>query len=150
MADRKRKPGTIIHRLHALISEARKATARPNSQPAISSIMLGRPSFVRKIGRTRGLRMHLVAIGLASEVRRFLKIDSDEGDELWPARLRKAVEDIGEARVFVPSRGEFVLLAPMTITRVEVKEAGNYLIDKGNDCINRGNSLLNLATMMAR
>jgi hypothetical protein len=116
--------------------------------------MLTRP-FLKKIGRARGLRMHLVASGLSQEIRRFLKNDPDDGGdvtvdqlELWPATLRPMIKDVDRARVFVPSRNEFVLLAPTNINADETKEAGGYLVRKGQDCIRVGNQLVKLAGRM--
>jgi len=120
------------------------------------SIILGRPSHLKKLAQTRGLRMYLVGVGLSAEIRRYLKhnAEDDAGGltpdqlELWPARLRAAVKDIGMARVFVPSRNEFVLLAPDSINAAETREAGDYLIAKGEDCIRRGQQLIQLARRM--
>lgn len=99
--------------------------------------------------------MYLFSNGLAQEVRRFLKFDADDGDkmtsdqlDLWPRHLRGSVNDIGMARVFVPSRNEFVLLTPTTIGKADVGEAGHYLIAKGRDCIRRGKSLISLCELM--
>jgi hypothetical protein len=103
--------------------------------------------------------MHLVADGLAIEIRRFLKgtgDDTGDGDigvtkaqlAFWPKHLRSVVEDINRARVFVPSRKEFVLLSPECITPKEVDDAGEYLIAKGEDCIRVGTQLTDLAERM--
>jgi hypothetical protein len=100
--------------------------------------------------------MYLVAVGLAAEVRRFLKLEPDDDGgsvttaqlDLWPQKLREAVAEIGQARVFVPSRAEFVMLTPMTISAAEAKEAGGYLVSKGNECIRRGTQLIALADRM--
>lgn len=151
------RPSSLTKALHKIISEARKVTSSPHSQPAISSIILERPAHWKKVKSIRGLSAHLIAVGLAAEVRRFLKIDPDDAGsittsqlDLWPTSLRKAVADIGMARVFVPSRGEFILLVPLTISSGETEEAGQYLIGKGNDCIRRGGQLVRLAQRMRK
>jgi len=116
--------------------------------------MLRRP-FLKRIAHARGLRMHLVASGLSVEIRRYLKNDNDDGNgvtisqlDLWPARLRPIITEIDRARVFVPSRGEFVPLAPDEITSKEAKEAGDYLVAKGKDCIRVGKQLITLSRRM--
>jgi len=153
MSERKTS-GKLIEILRSFISEARAECEHPNSQPAVQHTMLTRP-FLRRILRTRGLKMHLIATGLGQEIRRFLKTDPDDGGtvtrnqlELWPARLQSLVQDIGMSRVFVPSRNEFVLLAPKSIGAEEVREAGRYLITKGEDCIRRGETLISLSDRM--
>jgi len=145
-----------IDKLRSIINEARLVCEHPNSQPAVSHTILTRP-FLKKIARARGLRMHLVGVGLSQEIRRFLKNDFDDGSggvatkaqlELWPAKLRPFIEEINKARVFVPSRGEFVLLTPIDLSKDETKEAGQYLITQGNDCIRTGSQLISLSRRM--
>jgi hypothetical protein len=116
--------------------------------------MLGKP-FLRQIAKIRGLRMHLLAGGLMKDIREYLKSDPNEGDGVghdqlafWPAALRPLVKDIDRARVFVPARGEFVMLNPKAISKEEVSESGDYLIAKGEDCIRVGKRLKELARRM--
>ncbi len=146
----------MIEQLREMINQARLKCSAPNSVPAISHVMLGRP-FQRKLARIRGLRTHLLSLALATEIRRYLKNDTDEGDgvtrdqlEFWPATLRPLIKEIDRARVFVPSRGEFVMLDPTAISASEVKEAGDYLISKGEDCIRIGGALNRLASRMPK
>ena len=154
MSDRK-TASTMLTSLRNLISEARLKCDEPNSVPAINHVMIGRP-FLRRISKVRGLRMHLISYAIAAEIRRFLKNDTDEGDDgstasqltLWPTRLQPFVKEINRARVFVPSRGEFVLLQPKEISKAEVSEAGDYLIAKGEDCIRVGRELVQLSNRM--
>jgi hypothetical protein len=149
----RKKAGPLIERLRALITEARVACASPNSAPAVSHTMLSK-AFLKKIARSRGVRMHLIASGINNEVRRYLKgTDEDDGVDfdqlrLWPENLRDEVKAIDRARVFVPSRGEFVMLDPKIISREETNEAGEYLVGKGEDCIRAGKALIRLSKRM--
>ena len=89
------------------------------------------------------------------EIRRYVKEgdDTEEDDatarqlELWPQRHRSMVADIDPARVYVPSRGEFVPLEPDTLTPEEAKEAGEFLIAKGQHCVRIGRRLVTLGEM---
>lgn len=153
MSTRKKQP-TMIEKLRGLINEARLVVAAPNSVPVVAHKLLTRP-YLRKLSGIRGLRVHLFAEALNAEIRRYFKADTDEGDgvspdqlEMWPAQLHVLIKEIDRARVFVPSRGEFVLLAPDVITASEAKAAGDYLIMKGRDCIFRGNKLITLSERM--
>jgi hypothetical protein len=151
MADR--KPRTTLHdALRAVINDARLECENRNSSTAIGQLMLTKP-FLRKIVKN-GVRMHLLAAGLNLEIRRHLKADTDDEDgvtldqlELWPQRHQNIVRDIGRARVYVPSRGEFVSLEPKALTPKEAKEAGKYLISRGNDCIRVGSRLVQLSEL---
>ncbi len=148
-----RKPRTTLHEaLRAVINEARLECENGNSTTAISQLMLTKP-FLRKLVKN-GVRMHLLAAGLNSEIRRHLKADTDDEDgvtldqlELWPQQHQNIVRDIGRARIYVPSRGEFVFLEPKALTPKEAKEAGRYLIAKGNDCIRVGTRLVQLSQL---
>lgn len=111
--------------------------------------------FLKKIVHVRGLRMHLFAYGLSQEIRRYLKNRNDDDDgstidqlDLWPMNLRSIIGDIDRARVFVPSRGEFIELIPSAINAKETREAGEYLIIKGQDTIRVGRRLVSLAWKM--
>jgi hypothetical protein len=151
MADR--KPRTTLHNtLRAVINEARLECENGNSSTAISQLMLTK-RFLRKLVKN-GVRMHLLAAGLNFEIRRHLKADTDDEDgvtldqlELWPQQHQNIVRDIGRARVYVPSRGEFVSLEPKALTPKEAKEAGKYLISRGNDCIRVGTRLVQLSQL---
>jgi hypothetical protein len=146
------KPQTTpVDTLRSLINEARLACEHPNSSPALSHLMMTKP-FLKRIMRMRGVWMHLLAYGLNSEIRRFLKGDEADGDgstvdqlDLWPAHLRAVVADIDRARVFVPSRGEYVSLEPTAITIDETQEAGDFLIVKGQNCVRIGTQLVELS-----
>lgn len=142
---------TLLDHLRSLISEARIALAHPNSTPAIKHEMLKRP-FLKRIAHVKGLRMHLLANGLESEIRHYLKNEEDPAPgaspsqlALWPKHLRPYVQDINRARVFVPSMGEFVELVPARITPEQVEEAGDYLVDKGKETIRIGELLIELS-----
>jgi hypothetical protein len=149
----RKKAAPLIEKLRALITEARVACTSPNSAPAVSHTMLSKP-FLKRIARLRGVRMHLIASGINNEVRRYLKgTDEDDGVDfdqlkLWPENLRDEVKAIDRSRVFVPSRGEFVELVPSAIDAKETREAGEYLVAKGEDCIRVGNALKRLARRM--
>jgi hypothetical protein len=152
MADRKQR-ATQTEALRAIINEARLVCEHPNSTAAIAQMMLTKP-FLRRLVR-EGCRMQLLAAGLNVEIRRYLKgsDDPDEDDatarqlEFWPKRHRTIVEDIDRARVYVPSRREFVPLEPSALTPDEAKEAGEYLIAKGENCTRIGRRLVALAEM---
>lgn len=146
----------MMEKLRGVINEARLKSSSLNSVPAIAQIMLGK-SFQRKLAGVRGLRMHLMSIGLNTEIRAYLKRNPDEGDGItqdqlgfWPGSLRPIIKEIDRARVFVPSRGEFVMLDPKAINSQEVKEAGEYLVAKGEDCIRVGELLKDLAKRMSK
>jgi hypothetical protein len=153
MSNRKKPVGDPVKaELRRLINEARLACDHPNSQPSISHIMLG-PKWFRRLNK-RIIRCGF-AEGLAVIIRRDVLKKQANGEpepgitqhqlDLWAASLRGTVLDIGVPRVFVPSRDEFVLLAPDEITVDEIIEAGDYLVKKGQACIRRGNALLTLA-----
>lgn len=152
MSERKVK-SRLRSALDSMINEARVICANPNSQPAVTQQLMTRP-FLKRIARTRGLRMYLLAAGIADEIRRYLKrTPEDDGItpdqlDLWAANLRPIIQDIDRARVFVPSIGEYVLLDPAHINSAQTKEAGAYLIAKGQDCIRVGTQLLSLAQEM--
>lgn len=95
-----------------------------------------------------------MADGAAVSIRDMLKHQANGAPELgiaekqlslWPAPLRSALTDVGVPRVYVPSREEFVLLAPDEISIEETIEAGDYLILKGQNCIRRGEALKTFA-----
>jgi len=144
---------TMMETLDGIIKQARGQCGNPNSVPALQHEILADKSLRQRMHRTRGLRVYLLAVGLANAIRAFLKKRADDDAEgaskdqleLWPKKLRDLVGEIDCARVFVPSREQFVELDPASITPAECKEAGSYLITKGRDCINRGNKLLRLA-----
>lgn len=68
---------------------------------------------------------------------------------LWPVQCREDLETVNRAAVFVPSRGEHVPLTPLDLTPVEVNEAGEYLLQKGEDCLRRGRALIRMARELA-
>src|SRR5262245_46416938 len=95
MPERGKPLSPMMEKLRDVISAARSETTAPNSVPAISHVMLGRP-FMRKLARVRGLRTHLIAGGLNGEIRRYLKRDPEEGDgisrsqlALWPTAVQR-------------------------------------------------------------
>ena len=152
MADRK-PPTTQIDALRAIINDARLACDHPNSTPAVTQLMLTKP-FLRRLAKAH-CQLHLLAIGLNHEIRLCLKQGDDAGEEsatarqleFWPERHRAIVADIDRAAVYVPSRREFVPLQPDALTPEQVREAGEYLITKGQHCVRIGTRLLTLAEM---
>ena len=64
---------------------------------------------------------------------------------MWPTEAQQCVEPINRERVWVPSRNEFVELAPDAVAPNEIREAGEYLLQHGADCIRRGRLLVRLA-----
>lgn len=136
--------------LRSLIHEARLEAENPNSQPSVRHTMLG-SKFLPRIERKAALRRLAIALGLESEIRRVLKNDLETEDGVtseqvlqWPLPLQELVTDIDRARVFVPSRHEFVPLVPDELSKQETIEAGEYLVAKGEDCIRVGNRLKDL------
>lgn len=152
MADRKPRSGPL-DKLRAIINEARIACGSPNSCPSISHVMLT-PPFLRRIER-EGCQIHILALGINSAVRTFLK-DGDAEErkgaspgqlDLWPRSHREIVREIDRAAVYVPSRKEFVPLEPSDISPAETNEAGLYLVSFGDDCIRAGRNLIRLARL---
>jgi hypothetical protein len=135
--------------LRKFIAEARVSCGRPNNCPAIVQALIPRiPEFGEEISE------HLIVLGLNKEVREALKqyengekALSREQLDLWPQAVRSIVHAIDRARVFVPSRADFIELQPELISAVEMREAGRYLIAHGEDAIRRGNLLIRLADL---
>ena len=152
MSDRKQR-ATQTEALRAIINEARLVCEHPNSTAAIAQLMLTKP-FLRRLVK-EGCRMQLLAAGLNVEIRRYLKGSDDENEDdatahqldLWPERHRKMVGIIGRTRVYVPSANEFIPLEPNLLTPEQAKEAGEYLIAKGENCTRIGRRLVALAEM---
>jgi hypothetical protein len=138
---------TVTARLDALIEEARDNCENPNSQQAVRHEVLGMDLEI-------DIKTYLECLGLAAHIRSFLKKKPQYGEsdslvigqlKLWPANLQDTISDINRARVFVPSRSEYIPLLPTEITSAETREAGNYLVAKGVECIRVGKQLQQLA-----
>jgi hypothetical protein len=98
--------------------------------------------------------MHILALGMNLVVRRHLKQGPAERDgtsahqlDMWSPRHRALVKEIDRAAVYVPSREEFVPLVPDDISPIETSEAGQYLVEFGEDCVRAGTQLLRLARL---
>jgi len=155
----KHKPLTwAMQRLHTLINEARLACDHPNSQPAVTHLMMSNVKYLREIEGNKHIRRLLLGGGLGDAVRMLLKRTSDDDDDrlhgateeqiaLWPAHKQAVVRDIDRARVYVPSLEEFTPLEPDAISNEQIVESGSYLIKKGEDCIRVGNALIRLGGM---
>jgi hypothetical protein len=143
-------PTSLRGKLWSLYREVRLDCTEPDSAPAVRRRLLMR--FRDRLATIPGAEENLLASGLEADIRKMLKADPDEDpiDDpcsllLWPERMRGMVETIDRGHVFVPARGEFVELSPTTITRVEVREAGEFLITKGKQSIQVGRNLKKLA-----
>jgi hypothetical protein len=144
---------TAADRIQSFIHKARLGSANPNSSTEVLHVIMG-PSFQKSITTDREVARRIMARGWSEEIRAYLK-GTPNGDaaeegmskaqaDFWPNTVRKIVIDIGRARVYVPSRMEYVPLMPETISSKEIKEAGEYLIKKGEECLRIGNRLIEL------
>jgi hypothetical protein len=142
----------LLNALHAMITEARKASDHPNSAPHVRHAML-RGRFYRRIDNDIEIKRRLLSGGLDVEIRKYLKAieegvyeDRPGPDQLalWPEDKREIIKDIDRTRVFVPSRNEFVDLLPDEISHDECVEAGEYLIQKGEETVRVGRLVVRL------
>jgi hypothetical protein len=143
-----------------LIKEAREACGKSNHAPTIITKLMS-ASFLKRLRLcsseiTSGPKP-VVYSGWGDLVSKFLKEQGGgSGEGLGKGQLdlwlddgqRNLVFRIARSKVNVPSRGEYVLLAPGSITKDEVDEAGEYLKHHGADCIQRGDLLIDLARLM--
>lgn len=149
-------------RLRRIIVVAQKKCEKPNSaREVVRRLSFGR---LRKlIESDESIRLNVLSLGLAHEVREFLKdgnvaVNRDSDDdmeslrgisvaqlELWPDALQPVIGNIRRSRVYVPSVGEHVDLAPDKITRAQAMEAGRYLIKLGHETTNEGQLLVQLS-----
>lgn len=148
--------GSLQERLNTLISTARITCKYPNSAREIRHVMMG-PSFKRDWQGDKQLSDHLLGYALGQKIDTYLKHqrNGDEGGglteaqlDLWPDAQRSLIKDIDRARVFVPSRMEYVPVTPECLSAADAKEAGSHLIKHGEDSIRVGQMLLQLAESM--
>ncbi|MDX0855145.1 hypothetical protein GOL78_10915 [Sinorhizobium medicae] len=139
-----------------LISSTRKTLGGSRKATQIVGHMAFGKTW-KQIKADEDLLRHLARIGIDKEVRSFLK-EGEEGYgggdtiteeqlDLWPKSLQPLIRDIGRSAVHVPSRGEFVELAPDEITPSECKEAGNFLVQQAVDMDQRGRRLIELGDL---
>ncbi len=146
---------SVIDRLRSFINKARLTSAHPNSCPDLIHSMMS-PKFKRAIIADAEVHDRLVAEGLSKAIREYLHftLNGDMGDltkeqlDLWSEKLRPIVADIERARVYVPSRMEFVPVTPECLSKAEAAEAGDFLVRKGEESIRVGRRLIQLADMM--
>lgn len=146
--------------LQGLMLEARRKANAANG-PKIAEHMLYDGSLW---GQLKALLLNdddalrlLLRDALEKRIRAWLKKSNDDEAEdeiaetqlgFWPSQAARAlVADIGVAKVWVPSRNEFVKVQPASLSRTEAIEAGNYLIDKGKSTIRRGKNLVRLSRL---
>lgn len=144
------------NRLRGMVAEARLASGRPGSVPAVVQATL--TMFRDVICADADLLDALIAEALNPIIRALIKTHGSADDrpsealsrqlDMWAEEARALVEQIGRESVFVPSRGEFVHVEPDAMTAAEMQEAGQYLIGHGDDCIRRGRSLIRLASLI--
>jgi hypothetical protein len=100
----------------------------------------------------RALLMQVLAPGWDKLVRAALHrptdLPSGEQLEMWPEALREHVQRIGHRAVMVPSRGKMLALIPGEISAAEVREAGQFLLQKARETADRGRACLRLADAM--
>ena len=141
-----------------LIRGARAVSANPNSAPAVTHTLL--TSMWAAIQADQPTLRYWAAKGINADVRRLLKghqADSeDDGGharqqqlEMFDPKVQHIVAEIDRERLFVPSRAEFVQLTPDGLSIQEMREAGGFLIGKGEDCIRRGKAVMRLADAMS-
>ena len=147
-----------VDRARHLIRASRALSANPNSAPAVTHTLLH--DMWADIQADQQTLRYWAAMGINADVRRMLKghqADSeDDGGharqqqlEMFDPKVQHIVAEIDRERLFVPSRAEFVELTPDGLSLVEMREAGGFLIGKGEDCIRRGKAVLRLADAMA-
>jgi hypothetical protein len=141
-------------KLTDLIREAHKLCNVNNASIITATIMHG--ELWRKLEADREAHRYATNYGiyqLSLVYLKHIKDDEDNGaspDQLsfWKSdRHRQIVKQINRERVYVPSRHEHVLLRPDQISKPEVLEAGDYLIDHGTDCVREGKLLRKLAKL---
>jgi len=148
----------LHERVRELVREARAAAADPDSVRSVQSALLS--GFMGAIEADPDVHRLFIATAANRFVRDVLKLFRMELDQtaaqaraaqlsLWPAEARGIVEQIDRERVFVPSREQFVELVPDALTIAEIREAGQHLIQMGQDTMRRGQVLLRLADMVA-
>jgi hypothetical protein len=113
------------------------------------------PAIQKEAMADADVQKHILAEGWRNVVMRYLKEirNGDDGEEgmatiqadFWPESLRETIVDIDRVRVFVPSRMEYVSLMPDAISKREIREAGEHLIKKGEECIRIGKLLIQLS-----
>ncbi len=141
-------------RLREVIRDARRAIGAPDNAPAVANAIIS--GMWQRIVEDADVHRLLMARGLNAEIRAFLTRHGQDGNEdarairaeqlsMWPTEAQQCVEQINRERVWVPSRNEFVELAPDAVAPNEIREAGEYLLQHGADCIRRGRLLVRLA-----
>ncbi len=148
----------LHERVRELVREARAVAADPDSVRSVQSALLS--GFIGAIEADPDVHRLFIATAANRFVRDVLKRFYEEHERtaaqarlaqlsLWPADARGIVEQIDKERVFVPSREQFVELVPDALTVAEIREAGQHLIQIGEDTMRRGRALLQLADMVA-
>ncbi len=146
----------LHERVRELVREARATAADPDSVRSVQGALLS--GFMGAIKADPDVHRLFIATAANRFVRDVLKMFREEMEQtaaqaraaqlsFWPADARGIVEQIDRERVFVPSREQFVELVPDALTIAEIREAGQHLIQKGQDTMRRGQALLQLADM---
>jgi hypothetical protein len=124
------------------IRQAQLTVKNPNSAPEITQSILKHKfddeteAMLRAVGAAQWVR---------SDLKAFTESPRRDQIELWPTHLQTLALDIDRARVYVPSSRTYKELTPANITPTQCREAGNYLIEKGEECIIRGRFLVKLS-----
>jgi hypothetical protein len=146
---------SLHERSRDLVQAARGEVARSDNAPSVVNAILS--LHWDELTADEDLLRHIVARGLNAIVREVLtrpvageesKLLADRAQlALWPPGQREIVARINRERVFVPSREDFVELVPDAMTDAELDEAGDYLIEHGEDAVQRGRAIKRLAQM---
>lgn len=166
-----RQHSQVRERARDFVRAAQQQTQSKHSAPALTHILINQ--MREEVDADEEVSCLVLSAGWSAIVREALKgyemspsgsYDARDGDggedldeagparqrqfELWPERCRADLEEIGRAAIFVPSRGEHVPLMPDDVTPDEIKEAGLYLMQKGEDCLKRGRALVRLSRVL--
>ena len=137
-----------------IITQARDTMddAERSNAPKVVAGLVGRTDYFYE--RDKPSLLLVVGAGWNNFVRSVFKNKpkDDRNDQLllWPKWQRDLVTEVGDAEVFVPSRGKFIPLIPEMITVAEIKEAGQYKIRMSEAERRKGIALLNLASSTER
>jgi hypothetical protein len=96
----------------------------------------------------------LVTESMTTLARTMLKLGDDDARQGqltfadYPIAVRPILRAVGRQAVHVPSRNAIVPITATEMSTAEMREAGEYLVEQGEDCIRRGRHLIRAASLL--
>ena len=135
-----------LERLKLMIREAQLGTRDKGSTGTLAAIVTSQNG--ETIRQDPELFNYMLQTALNIVIRGAIKVQDEDhkpNQMSFPLSVMPLVKMIGRDAVFVPSRSSFADITPEDMTPDEMDEAGDYLIEKGEESITRGRLLKRLA-----